>query len=55
MKEKNEKKICPICRKEIIGYPALSRKDNNTEICSDCGTAEALIAYFGAEHKKNNK
>lgn len=35
-------KICPICHNYINGYPALSRKDNKTEICSNCGTLEAL-------------
>jgi RNA polymerase subunit RPABC4/transcription elongation factor Spt4 len=33
---------CPICGKPIGEYPALSRKDNLTSICSECGTAEAL-------------
>lgn len=36
-------KICPICNKPYEGYPALSRKDNKTEICSLCGVKEALI------------
>ena len=50
------KKICPICGKEIIGYPALSREDNKTEICSDCGTVEALLIYFNKKNlEKNNK
>lgn len=44
MKHKN--KICPICKKPIIGYPALSRKDNKTEICSSCGTLEALQIFY---------
>ena len=35
-------KICANCGKAIIGYPAISRKDNKTEICSNCGTLEAL-------------
>jgi hypothetical protein len=36
-------KICPMCTKTYTrGLPALSRKDNLTDICSDCGTAEAL-------------
>lgn len=35
-------KICPICKKPYNGYPALSRRDNKTEICSECGTKEAL-------------
>ena len=34
---------CPKCGKEYIGYPALSRKDNKTEICPLCGVLEALI------------
>lgn len=33
---------CPKCKKEIKGYPAISRKDNKTKICSDCGIREAL-------------
>lgn len=35
---------CPICKKKIIGYPAISRKDNKTKICSECGVKEALEA-----------
>lgn len=34
--------ICPRCKLPIYGYPALSRIDNTTEICSSCGTEEAL-------------
>lgn len=37
---------CSICKKEIKGYPALSRKDNKTEICSECGTKEALEIFL---------
>ena len=37
-------RTCPICGKEYTGYPALSRKDDRTEICPDCGTKEALEA-----------
>lgn len=46
-------KKCPNCGRVYSGYPALSRKDNKTEICPDCGIAEALeslisfIAYRG--------
>lgn len=39
---------CPKCKKEIKGYPALSRKDNKTEICSECGTKEALEIFIKA-------
>ena len=44
--EKVENKKCPLCGKEIKGYPAISRKDNKTEICSDCGVLEGLNAIF---------
>ena len=37
--------ICPKCKKEFNGYPAISRRDNKTKICSDCGTREALKDY----------
>lgn len=33
---------CPRCGDPIEGYPALSRVDNATDICSPCGTREAL-------------
>lgn len=33
---------CPSCGKMYSGYPAISRKDNTTEICSDCGVHEAF-------------
>lgn len=38
------KRICPICGQEYTAPPAISRKDNKTEICPDCGTQEALDA-----------
>lgn len=34
--------ICPKCGRPITGHPALSRTDNTTLICADCGTREAL-------------
>ena len=34
--------VCPICGSSYSGKPALSRKDNRTRICPDCGTREAL-------------
>ena len=35
-------KTCPRCGKPYTGAPALSRADNETLICPDCGTREAL-------------
>lgn len=39
-------RVCPRCGKEYDDYPALSRVDNETEICPECGTAEALEEFF---------
>ena len=36
---------CPRCNSAITTFPALSRRDNKTDICSDCGTAEGLEDY----------
>ena len=36
---------CPKCRKEFTEHPAISREDNETEICPECGVREALEAY----------
>ena len=46
--------ICPGCGKEYTGRPALSRADNQTLICPDCGTREALesIGVDTAEQDK---
>lgn len=41
-KEISETKICPRCGKAYHSAPALSRVDNQTLICPDCGTREAL-------------
>lgn len=37
-----EIRICPKCGKSYAGHPALSRADNETPVCSDCGIREAL-------------
>ena len=46
--------ICPICKKEFNNPPALSRKDNKTKICSECGIVEA-INCFEPDKKKAQK
>jgi len=38
-------KLCPGCGSALSKYPALSRDDNKTNICSDCGVREALEDY----------
>lgn len=37
-----EKRTCPKCGRTYTERPALSRSDNETLICLDCGTREAL-------------
>lgn len=34
--------VCPLCGKAYFDRPALSRLDNETLICPDCGTRQAL-------------
>ena len=46
-----KERICPRCGNTYIDYPALSRKDNKTEICSTCGQAEALLQMMGTDLK----
>ena len=33
---------CPVCGKIYDDPPAISRKDNRTKICPECGVREAL-------------
>jgi len=40
---------CPRCQKSTTDFPATSRRDNNTEICSQCGVDEAMADYYGKE------
>ena len=35
-------KHCPICDKDYFGYSAVSRTDNETPICKECGIRQAL-------------
>ena len=45
--------VCPRCHKDYEGHPAISRKDNMTEICPACGTQEAMFDFIN--HIKNKK
>lgn len=40
-------RICPICGRTYEGAPAMSRRDNKTEICPACGLREALEDFDG--------
>lgn len=41
---KKTERFCPRCGKRFIEPPAISRVDNQKEICPECGLREALIA-----------
>ena len=55
MKE-NERtiRVCPLCGRSYTEPPALSRTDNETPICPDCGTRQALdsIGVSAEEQEK---
>jgi len=44
--------ICPLCGKDYDNRPALSRKDNKTLICSNCGVGEAFFDFI--QHQDNS-
>lgn len=46
--------ICPKCGKEYKAPPAISREDNRTYICPDCGTKEALT-WLGIDDEEQKK
>jgi rRNA maturation endonuclease Nob1 len=46
-------KACPACKGIMSEYPALSRY-KDVDICSDCGTREALSGYFWDTSKATN-
>ena len=47
-------RVCPYCGKEYQGVPALSRTDNQTLICPDCGTRQALES-MGVSQEEQEK
>lgn len=47
-------RTCPICGKSYKERPALSRVDNSTLICPDCGTRQALES-IGVDKEEQDK
>ena len=45
---KEQPHICPLCGRAYDEPPALSRADNQTDICPRCGMMEALAATSSA-------
>ena len=50
----DEVRICPLCGNTYVEPPALSRTDNETLICPDCGVRQALdsIGISAEEQEK---
>lgn len=43
-------KFCVRCQQNYFNTPALSRRDNATDICPTCGTEEAIVDLTLALH-----
>ncbi len=46
---------CPKCKKTVTCHPGTSRRDNKTEICSECCTDEAIFDWQVAVAKQKKK
>ena len=53
-KDEKTRRICPACGQEYTEAPALSRTDNETLICPDCGTRQALASIGIAEAEQDS-
>jgi len=47
-------RVCPLCGTTYNEPPALSRTDNETLICPDCGTRQALES-IGVDTEEREK
>lgn len=47
-------RVCPLCGRTYTEPPALSRRDNRTLICPDCGTRESLDS-IGVSKEEQDK
>lgn len=45
-------RVCPRCGNTYYDYPTISRRDNKTEICPQCGCAEALLSITKEKDRK---
>jgi len=50
----NQYKICPKCKQNYTQHSAISRIDNKTNICPNCGIKEALTQYIKQQNAPRN-
>ena len=46
---------CPRCKKESLKLDSLSRRDNKTKICDECGVDEAMFDVAIAQNNDKKK
>ena len=54
VKNIDKKSKCPICGKYYMGQGAISRIDNKTEICSECGVNQAMRDFVNFLENHHN-
>ncbi|MCR4719681.1 MAG: hypothetical protein K5768_08655 [Firmicutes bacterium] len=52
--ETHAETVCPKCGKVYYDAPALSRADNETLICPDCGIRESLSVFGLSEEEQEH-
>ena len=53
--KKEKENVCPICGRTYTEIPAISREDNTTEICPDCGTNQAIEIFTKYTDKQDEQ
>lgn len=54
MNRTRRQRVCPRCGMTYREPPALSREDNETHICPDCGTREALVTLGVSKEEQDS-
>ena len=53
--QSEEKRVCSICGRTYTEIPVISREDNTTEICPDCGTNQAIEIFTKYTDKQDEQ
>ncbi len=51
---RHRQRVCPRCGMTYSDPPARSREDNETQICPDCGTREALVTLDVSKEEQDS-